>query len=55
MGIFEKLVTRLKPIDATYDQLSAAGAHPVLVIGFRGKASRYFVFASLTKSSPVNR
>jgi hypothetical protein len=41
MGIPEKLVTRLKLIDATYDQLSIAGAHPEFVIGFRGKASRF--------------
>jgi len=41
MGIPEKLVTRLKLIDVTYDQLSAAGAHPEFVIGFRGKASRF--------------
>ena len=41
MGISEKLVIRLKLIDATYDQLSAAGVHPEFVIGFRGKASRF--------------
>ena len=41
MGKPEKLVTRLKLIDVTYDQLSAAGAHPEFVIGFRGKASRF--------------
>jgi hypothetical protein len=41
MGIPGKLVTILKLINATYDQLSAAGAHPIFIIGFSGDASRF--------------
>jgi len=41
MGIAKKLVTRLKLIDTTYEQLTAAGVRPEFVVGFRGKASRF--------------
>jgi uncharacterized protein len=41
MGIAKKLVTRLKLIDTTYEQLQAAGVRPEFVVGFRGKASRF--------------
>ncbi|MBW1791254.1 MAG: DsrE family protein [Deltaproteobacteria bacterium] len=42
IGIPAKLVTRLKLIDKTYEQLVSAGVTAEFVIGFRGKAS-YFV------------
>jgi hypothetical protein len=42
VGIPAKLVTRLRLIDKTYDQLVSAGVTPNFIIGFRGKAS-YFV------------
>jgi len=41
IGKSEKLVTRLKLINTTYDQLRAAGVSPEFVVGFRGKASRF--------------
>ena len=41
MGIAKKLVTRLKLIDTTYEQLTAAGVRPEFVVGFRGKATRF--------------
>lgn len=37
-----KLVTRLRLIDQTFDQLIEAGVKPEFIIGFRGKAS-YFL------------
>jgi hypothetical protein len=37
-----KLLNRLQLIDATYDQLVAAGISPLFVVGIRGKASNYF-------------
>lgn len=42
VGIPAKLVTRLRLVDKTYDQLVSAGVKPNFIIGFRGKAS-YFV------------
>ncbi len=41
IGIAKKLVTRLKLIETTYEQLTAAGVRPEFVVGFRGKASRF--------------
>ncbi|NOR23963.1 MAG: hypothetical protein GQ542_06130, partial [Desulforhopalus sp.] len=38
IGIPAKLVTRLKLIDKTYEQLVSAGVTPEFVVGFRGKA-----------------
>lgn len=37
-----KLLNRLQLIDATYDQLVAAGISPLFIVGIRGKASNYF-------------
>lgn len=37
-----KLLNRLQLIDATYDQLVAAGISPLFVVGVRGQASNYF-------------
>lgn len=42
VGIPKKLETRLRLINATYDQLLEQGKKPEFVVGFRGKAS-YFV------------
>lgn len=42
VGIPGKLLTRLRLIDKTYEQLVSAGVKPEFIIGFRGKAS-YFV------------
>jgi uncharacterized protein len=42
VGVPAKLVTRLRLIAKTYDQLVSAGVTPGFIVGFRGKAS-YFV------------
>ena len=41
VGEPNKLVTRLKLINTTWEQLQEAGIRPEFVVGFRGKASRF--------------
>ncbi len=41
IGAGMKLAMRLKLIDATYNQLVSSNVQPDIVIGFRGKATRF--------------
>ncbi|MEN8190180.1 MAG: hypothetical protein ABFS19_10065 [Thermodesulfobacteriota bacterium] len=41
VGEANKLITRLKLINDTHSQLVSSGVQPELVVGFRGKATRF--------------